>query len=79
MVKTCAVPNCKTGYKAGPKGTSVFSFPTDDEERKRWIKSIPNQIDRNKNLSNIGICSKHWPASFPTVQPARWSAKLPHM
>ena len=67
MVKTCAVGMCKSGYKGTPKGTTIFSFPTDTDECEKWIKALPNKIDADKNLDNIGVCIRHWPDDFPSI------------
>ena len=56
MGKTCAVGMCRSGYKGTEKGTAIFRFPTDRQERQRWINALPNKIDAEKNLDNIGVC-----------------------
>ena len=49
---------CKSGYKGEKSYYRVLSFPTDAEERSRWLNSLPNRIDNA--TQNMGICERHW-------------------
>ena len=45
---------------------SVYRFPNDSDELKKWIQAIPNA-----NLTvtkNTVICELHWPENFETVK-----------
>ena len=46
----------------------VYRFPSNMEEKKRWIDSIP-LIDRERvsKLKEPVLCMKHWPVGFPTT------------
>ena len=46
-----------------PKVT-VFRFPSDEEERIVWIKSLPNNNFEWTNSKRV--CVEHWPPDFPT-------------
>ena len=73
MGKTCAVGKCKVGYKGSKgqtvkKGPTIYSSPADEEECVRWIIALPNILPKDKDLSNIGVCERHWPPDFPTIR-----------
>lgn len=38
----CCVPRCKGNYADGPK-VSVFSFPTDEPTKRKWINAIKRE------------------------------------
>ncbi|XP_054719278.1 THAP domain-containing protein 1-like [Uloborus diversus] len=42
MVYTCCVPRCKGNYPNTPK-VQLFSFPKDDELKRKWISAINRQ------------------------------------
>ena len=50
------------------KRPTIYSFPTDKEECIRWIIALPNILPEDKDLSNIGVCERHWPPDFPTIR-----------
>jgi hypothetical protein len=59
---------CNSNYKSsGGEFVSVYKFPQNDEERKKWISAIPRQ---NLVVSKYtAVCRKHWPedACFTSV------------
>ena len=43
----------------------MYRFPSDNVEREKWIKAIPNSnLDVTKYTV---ICELHWPPNFDTV------------
>ncbi len=57
----------------GRQNIPLFGLPSkkrSNEERKRWIKSIPRltEADVEKLKENAAVCVKHWPANFPTIK-----------
>ena len=48
----------------------TFSFPKEQEERIRWIKSIPylSEEEYNSYKSTVAVCEKHWPPNYETVK-----------
>ena len=46
---------------------SVFGFPNDEDEKERWIKSLPN-IHLTDKTGHIGVCERHWPLNYPRVR-----------
>ena len=36
------VPNCRANYPNGPK-VAVFSFPQDEDMKRKWLRAIPRQ------------------------------------
>ena len=66
MGRKCCVIFCK-GNNDDERKTKIFRLPSEKrcaEERKNWIKSIPNSIHDSKYTS---ICEKHWPPGYKTV------------
>ena len=39
MPYKCCVPGCTGNYKSGPK-VICFSFPSDAEEKEKWLRAI---------------------------------------
>ena len=60
----CCVPLCKSNYKTSDTKVSIYRFPVDIDEKKRWIKAIPrSNLVVNKNTV---VCRLHWPVDFKT-------------
>lgn len=60
MPRSCCVVGCKTGYKSNHSTikASTFSFPTDENLKKKWIDKIPR-----KDLivtKNSTVCASHF-------------------
>ena len=64
VVQFMAKKSCKTGYPKDTSGFRVIGFPTDVEERKRWLPNLPNIIKLEDVTENMGICSRHWKTGF---------------
>lgn len=57
MPSRCIVPGCKGNYDNGPR-VSVFSFPSDEEMKQKWISAIPRS---NLKLSKASkVCELHF-------------------
>ena len=56
--------SCKSGYLNDTSGYRVLGFPTEIEERKRWLANLPNMINLEDVTKNMGVCLKHWEADF---------------
>ena len=73
MLRKCCAYACRTNYDRKTNNTedpgkklSVNRLPTDTEERRKWMKAVPNA-----NLtvnSNIVLCELHWPKKFETIK-----------
>lgn len=63
MLAKCCVPECKSNYKSSKDEgyVSVFRFPTDEELRKHWIRSIPRSDWKPTDKSVV--CIKHFEES----------------
>jgi hypothetical protein len=45
---------------------NVHSFPTDPEERQRWLDILPNIVPKiNKDTV---VCVNHWPCDYETFK-----------
>ena len=64
MVRKCSVGGCKSNYDAESEYVSVHGFPSDEEEKQRWIDTLPNVL--GKISSNTVVCVKHWPLNYQT-------------
>ena len=58
MPKRCAAFNCKENY-AGEPYSRVVRFPTEMQERERWIAAMPN-APGTLHSKNIYICASHF-------------------
>ena len=63
MGKKCCVINCTSGYESQKRNNPqkvfrLFRFPQDIEQRKLWLRVLPNKIDTV--LPNHRVCSDHF-------------------
>ena len=65
MGRKCCVPKCRSGYSLTKSNTndekysiSVFSFPENQELRRKWMRAIPR--DNWEPTSNSGVCKQHF-------------------
>ena len=63
MGRKCCVPKCRSGYSLTKSNTndekqsiSVFSFPENQELRRKWMRAIPR--DNWELTSNSGVCKQ---------------------
>ena len=61
MVKKCCIPGCSVNYDAKSK-VRVYRLPSNEEERNRWINSIPRSNFTNKR--DTVVCERHFPENF---------------
>ena len=61
MVNKCCVVGCRSNYK-GEEIVPVFSFPSDEDIKNRWIKFV-NRKDWQPTSSAV-ICIKHFEGKF---------------
>ena len=64
MVRRCCVTACRGNYINTEK-VKVFRLPKDQDERKRWLKSIPR--DNIPDHPDTVVCEKHFPPGYATV------------
>ena len=80
--KCCTIWNgetCRTNYPATNKhpfeGGTVYRFPRELDELKRWEMALPNVLKQAKNVdgtykSHVVVCYKHFPPNVQTkIQP----------
>ena len=58
--------SCRSGYKGSTFTGMIFSFPSDEAQRDRWINALPNYIDREKVTRHREICELHWKSGYET-------------
>ena len=64
MGRKCSVWRCKSGYKTdNSEKKSFFRFPSDPEERRKWLNAIPNKIQYHEVTNNMTVCSLHFKPS----------------
>ena len=61
MVKKCCIPGCRGNYDVKNK-VRVYWLPSNEEERNRWINSIPRSSFPNK--PDTVVCERHFPETF---------------
>lgn len=50
----CCVPNCRGNYDNGPR-VSVFSFPKDEDLRRKWTRAIHRKNFHPSQSSKVSI------------------------
>ena len=63
MGRKCCVPKCRSGYSLTntndeKQSISVFSFPENQELRRKWMRAIPR--DNWEPTSNSGVCKQYF-------------------
>ena len=55
---------------AHQKSVKMFGLPIAVDERKVWIKSIPNLTEDvvNNLKGNPSVCIRHWPENYPEIK-----------
>ena len=64
MPRKCCVTGCRGNYDSDNK-VRVFRLPQNQEERKKWIKSIPR--DNTPDKPDTVTCEKHFPVGYATI------------
>ena len=47
----------------------MYSFPTDPDELKGWLTSLPNNTKVRKITKHVGVCQYHFPSDVPMKKP----------
>ena len=61
MVNKCCVVGCRSNYK-GEEIVPVFSFPSDEDIKNRWVKFVSRKD--GQPTSSAVICIKHFEDKF---------------
>ena len=80
MPRKCSVPNCCSNYETSIDKTTIYRFPTKDENQlKSWLAALPKPNKIKKVTRNMDICSLHWPpnANFQTNHGKRVPSEPP--
>ena len=64
MVRKCCVGGCKSNYDTESEYVSAHGFPSNEEERQRWLDVLPNVVE--KVTRDTVVCVKHWPPDYQT-------------
>jgi hypothetical protein len=59
MPKRCAVYGCRGNYRGQPY-SQVVRFPTEEAERDRWIKAMPNDGSSLTGRRDLYECASHF-------------------
>jgi hypothetical protein len=72
MPKHCAAFDCHGNYKGQPY-TRMVRFPTEENERRRWIEAIPSNPLTLNRRRDIYVCASHfycfWTAAKGGLRP----------
>ena len=74
MGRHCIVYNCRSNYRGEPY-SQVVKFPTDRNERSKWISALPN--DPKTLLKRTELCVKHFNCAWKTTQGGKRPAEPP--
>ena len=60
MVNKRCVPGCRTNYeiKKGERNVTCFTFPTEEQLKKKWLRKIPRH--NLKVSKHTVVCIKHF-------------------
>ena len=75
MGRKCSVYGCKTGYdsqKNPVRQIMVYGFPKDDNDKRKWINSLPNKLSFDKVTENMGVCGLRWPETAPRARRGKY-------
>ena len=59
---------CTSGYATNNEKVSMHGFPTDQYEKERWVKALPNINLVENVIKNMAICRKHWPPNCEMIK-----------
>ena len=76
MPKRCAVYGCRGNY-AGQPYTRVVRFPTEEAERDRWIKAMPNARSGLTGSRELFVCASHFDCEWVVYRGGRCPAAPP--
>ena len=76
MGRHCVVYNCRGNYRGEPY-SQVVKFPTDRNERSKWISALPNDSKTLLERKELWICVKHFDCAWKTTQGGKRPAELP--
>lgn len=62
MPLKCCVPKCHSNYDNEKTYIPVYKLPTDEEERKTWVRMIPRA--NLKITQYTAVCKQHWPSDI---------------
>ena len=70
MPRKCSVYGCRSGYDKRNKDdetekVTVHGFPSNVEECRKWITSLPNANITVETITKHIVCAKHWPSDVP--------------
>ncbi|GFO12261.1 hypothetical protein PoB_003876600 [Plakobranchus ocellatus] len=60
MGRKCCVYVCTSKYASNPEKVTVYRFPKDNEQRKQWLRSIPNKLSEGEITDYIAVCALHF-------------------
>ena len=76
MPKRCASFGCFGNYK-GQSYVRMVKFPTDVNERERWIQALPNSRESLNQRKEIYICASHFNCSWIVARGGKRSVDPP--
>ena len=76
MPKKCNLFGCRRNYRCEPY-TKVVQFPSDEDERDRWIDAMPNERSSLLQLKQIYACYHHFDCEWVTVKGGKRPSQPP--
>ena len=76
MGRHCVVYNCRGNYRGEPY-SQVVKFPTDRNERSKWISASPNEPKILLKRKELWMWVKHFDCAWKTTQGGKRHAEPP--
>ena len=76
MGRHCIVYNCRGNYRGEPY-SQVVKFPTDENERSKWISALPNDPKTSLKRKELWICVKRFDCAWKTTRGGKRPAEPP--
>ena len=67
MGRKCCVPSCRSNYDNSTPNVTVFQFPSDEERRALWVRSI--RRDSFVPSKTAVVCIKHFIVRYKMKRP----------
>ena len=65
MPRRCCVGGCNSNYGTENENVKVHRFPSDPDEKKRWINALVDILSKELT-QDMFVCIEHWSSNYQT-------------